>query len=1076
MAQQPREYLRWDLLDRDKDPIPWDPSEARSLRDFYERLADAAETAGREVRRLDRGSLGEGSTVEALQELVEELPKYLDKAHDAYEAGYRALETWAEALETARTNSAAVARVASTAYHGLEDTDEWSKGDDPLRRSHIGDLDAVLTEMDRIADDTKRALEDAKQGSPRKLWGWLDKIVTWIEENPLIYAVVMIVAGLAAIFIPGLGIALAIAALSLATANLYREGKLGFNLETVATLGIEALALVPGGALLRGASALGRVARPAGGLMVRGIRSSAAGVRLATGAQRVGSRVGGMRSGYQALRSSRTSVNVAHSVARDTTSGMAASLVTQMAADPENWQSYLSPGSLANEALGAFATNALGSGVGAYRENHGLGPLGGGPDGPSTGDDLTIPTGDGDVTVSRSDGTTTISASDGLTVQGSTGDGEPVQITQSGTVDLDFGDGGPTVSRPEPDGTGTAPDTRVVDPAGGTSTDIGESGYRVSTDGGSTQGYDRGTDTATISSGDVRVDAGPGFVHVVDEAQRVDIALRADGSADGRGAGSTAVLPSGGGAEIRTGNPTLSPSAVMDADGHVRIDGDGGIRGSDAWPGQVRTEDGTGVAVLQRGGEDRIQVWDADGTRRSYDMNGDPVPAGAHPPLRTNAHGEPYLLTGGTRVEVGRGPDASPALRMDTPQGWTVTTSRDGAVDLAAPSNGGGDRLQATRRPDGTTALGTDTHRVGTGPDGLSARGPGDVRAGSDRDGSHVSDGTVRTDVRRGESSGLGSAETTRTDAPDRPLAAQGDGEGRVTTSDGTTVRTRADEVTAAVPTEGGPRTIRSGDRTIDAGPDGIGLRGPSPDSPGTVPLRMGETAGDAGRVPPGWRVTADSDGGMTAATHPDHRTEVPAPRPEPLRAAGREIAWQLTKNVLNLSFGFAVDSSREAARELLGELGIEAEWLTAFMTDTDDPKYWVQVGAQLVTAVPKAGVEGRLAHDGELPGAFGAGLVMESAHQAARNNLRDGVMGELEEQEKEEQRAAETLERRREDVRARLEALDMMFDQGMVDEFIRDHPNPTAPERERVAAVVAAAVDERDRLLGELAELEKTG
>lgn len=1084
MAQQPREYLRWDLFDRDRDPIPWDPEDARSLKSFYERLADAAETAGREVRRLDRGSLGEGKTVEVLQELVEELPKYLDKAHDAYEAGYKALETWADALETARNNSASVARLASTAYHGLEDKDEWAKGDDPLRKAHIKDLDAVLTEMDRVADDTKKALEEAKQGSPRKLFGVLDKIVTWIEENPLIYAVVMIVAGLAAIFIPGLGIALAVAALALATARLYREDKLGFNLETLTSLGVEALSLVPGGALLRGASGLGRVAARAGGPLTRGVRGAAHAVRSTSAVQRVGSRVGSMRSGYQALRGSRTSVNIAHSVVRDTTSGMAASLVTQIGADPENWAFYLSPGSLAHEALGAFATNALGSGVGAYRENHGLGPLGGGPPGTTTGTDLdvtpvttldstppagdglgistrsdegnvgdasvrtsgdgpqvsvpdgasgsasrggdgptaptgtgttptpsfggdgtTVPTGGGDVTASPAGGAPTVSTTDGPSLPGSSGSGEPVQITQRGPVDLRFGDDGPTVTRPEADGTGITPPTRVEDPSGGTRTDIGDHGYQVTTEGGSTQTYDRGGDSASVRSGDVRVDAGPDSVRVVDQARDVDLAHRADGSADGRGAGSAAVIRPDGSAEITTGNPSLSPRAVQDADGHVRIDGDGGIQGSDAWPGQVRTEDGTGVVLSESGDHTHVQVWGADGDRRSYDLDG--TPHGPYPPLRRDPDtGEPYVLTGGTRVSVTPGGGSAPALRMDTPQGWSVTTSPRGDVSLRAPADSRGDALQVSRGADGVTSLHTDTHGVTGGPDGVNAHAPGGIRGGGDRDGSHVTDGTVRTEVRRGESSGLGRAETTREDAPGRPIAAQGDGEGRVTTSDGTTVRTRGDEVTVAGPDEAG-----------------------APSSSTTRP-----------------------------------------------RAVGQEIAWQLTKNVLNLSFGLAVDASRETLRELVQEhLGLEAEWLTYFMTDIDDPKYWVQVGCQLATAVPKAGLEGRLAHDGDLPGAFGAGFVMESAHQAARNRLRDEVMVELHEQEREEQRAAESRESQKEDITARLEALDTMFERDMVDEFVREHPNPTASERERMTAVIEAAVDERDRLRERLAELEKT-
>ncbi|MFL1381295.1 MULTISPECIES: hypothetical protein [unclassified Nocardiopsis] len=1260
MAEKHRDYLRWDLLDREIDPIPWEPADARSLKAFYERLADAAETAGREVRRLDRGALGEGKTVEALQELVEELPKYLDKAHDAYEAGYKALETWADALETARTRSASVVRLAAEIHAGLEDKDEWAKGDDPVRDTHIARLDVILTEMDRVADDTKKALEDAKQGSPRKLWGWLDKIVTWIEDNPLIYAVIMVVAGLAAIFIPGLGIALAIAALSLATAKLVREDKFGFNLETIATLGIEALSLVPGGALLRGASNLGRIARPVGGLMARGVRTSAVGTRMLSGVQRVGSRVGRARGSYQTLRSSRTSVNIAHSVVRDTASGMAASVVTQMAADPENWNRYLKADVLAHEALGAFATNALGSGVGAARENHGLGLLGGGPGGTGTygggtdpdgtpvttldhtspsgddvniqirpdevnvgdtsvrssgdgfqvsgsdgasvsasrggdgslgltgpggtpgpsfgGDGITVPTGNGDITVSHTGGTPTISTPDGLSVQGSSGGGEPVQITQRGPVDLRFGDDGPTVSRPQPDGGGTTPPTRVEDPAGGTRTDIGDGGYRVSTDGGSTQSYDRGSDSASIRSGDVRVDAGPDSVRVVDETRGVDIAQRTDGSADGRGAGSAAVVRGDGSVEIRTGNDTSAPRAVQDADGHVRIDGADGIRGSDAWPGQVRTGDGTGVVISRPGEPSHFQVWHADGTRRSYDADGNAVPANAHPALPTNTHGEPVIVTGdGTRVEITRGPDASPAVRMDTPDRWSVTTSQAGGVHLMAPSDGTGDRLQVTRRPDGTTELGTDTHRVGGGgSDGMTARGPGGVRAGSDRDGSHVGDGTIRTDVRRGDSPGMGRAETTRADAPDRPVASQGDGEGRVTTSDGTTVRTRSDEVTTDVPADGGPRTIRSGDRTIDAGPDGVGLRGPSPDSPGRVPLRMGETAGDAGRVPPGWRVSADGNGGMTGSTHPNHRIEVdgngrvgfqngdlsgtrsnsgrtsvtdadgvtvqdarggvrvdtgdghpdlritpdhvqvvnpdgqqqridptvpggrsegpsladrfrtlvsrdsettlgdrvravveperlrPSVDMDRLRAGGQEVSWLMVKNVLNLSFGFAVDSARDDLQELLAGLGVEADWLTEHMTTTDDPKYWVQNAMQLASVVPRGVREGY--HADGMPDGFGSGFALEAAHQATRNRLRDGALEDNEDYEE--------WSRIRE-IEGQLETLDTMFSTDMVDEFMREHPNPTEAERERIARFVDEAAAEQRRLQQELAELK---
>lgn len=966
MAQKPREHLRWDLLDRSGDPVPWDPEDSRSLRDFYKRLATAAGNAAGDIRRLEADDFGEGKTAETLQEFVQELPKYLDKAQDAYEGGYHALRDWHQALQDARDRSEDVVRGAEEAFRGLEEQKEWEEGDDPLRTEYVDLLEPILTGMNEAAEECGNALDEAKQGNPRELWGWLDAIVTWVEDNPILTAVLAVVAGLAAIFIPGLGVALALALMAVSSARLFREGKLGFNLETIVTLGVDALSMVPGGAFLRGGQAVARVARPVTGPMGRGIRSAASSTRAGRGIQTVSTRVAsGVRTASTSLtrtRANHISADIAYSVSRDTAVGMGSSVAVQVAQgkDPSDIH-------LGHEFLGALGTNALGATAGVARD-HGhmpsfFGGEGGGnytsgtdldgtptttytheggegqsdftmtvrPDDVSVGDmsvspgddglqvsrpddssvtttregggtvdltgpegtpgasyrdnEISVPTnGDGSVSVTRAPEGPTIHTDDGLSLHQPDQGGEPVQITQTGgdRVDLDFGDSGPTVSRPESVEGGGLPRTEVADSDGRTA-EVGSDGYRVDTQSGSTQGYDRGADAASIDAGGTRIDTEPGTVRVVDESGGVDIQQWDNGTGIGSGAGSQAMVREDGSALIRTDNPSLSPRATQDPDGHVRIDGDG-PRGSDAWPGQVRTESGTSVVVLDRGGETSVQVWHADGTRRSYGPDGEPH--GAYPPLSRNPDtGEPYVISEGTRVsvvprteaQVPGAPNPGPSLRMETSQGWTVTTSRDGGMSTRAPENGGGDALRITRHPDGSTEMGTDTHGVGLGPEGVTARGPGDLSAGSGRDGSHVTDGTTRTEVTYGESSGLGTARTTAV-GEDRTVAGHDGAEGSVTTRDGFTVRTRGEEVRTDVPADGVHRAARNGDRVLDTGPDGIGVRGPSPDGPGHVPPRTGETAGEGGRVPPGWQVSADAQGGIRGQTHPDHRIEARPP------------------------------------------------------------------------------------------------------------------------------------------------------------------------------------------------------
>jgi hypothetical protein len=363
VAKQPRAYLQWSLLDQSEDPVPWSTSDVKKLRDYYEKLSDAAEQAAKDMRRLEGDKLGKGDTVDALKELVNELPKYMDKAHDAYEKGYRALDKWETSLGTARMSSASIVRQAATAFDALEDSDAWKEkvdGEDPARDAFIKRLTRVLNDMNDAADECASALEEAKQGSPRKLWGWLDKIVTWVEENPLLYAVAMVVAGLAAIFIPGLGIALALTVLAISAATLHKEGKLGFNRESLFTLGMDALSLIPGGALLRGGRAVSRVAGQAAtrvpGKLRSGVSNTATSLR--NGAGWVASTKVGQ------LATNTTGGKIATSIVKDSAASMASSITVQVAGEGKS----LSDINYAHEALTAVGTSAAGSTAGVLKD------------------------------------------------------------------------------------------------------------------------------------------------------------------------------------------------------------------------------------------------------------------------------------------------------------------------------------------------------------------------------------------------------------------------------------------------------------------------------------------------------------------------------------------------------------------------------------------------------------------------------------------------------------------------------------------------------------------------------------
>lgn len=108
------------------------------------------------------------------------------------------------------------------------------------------------------------------------------KVVEWTEENPLVYAALMVVAGIEAIFIPvaGLGLALGILGLLVSATSLHRQDKLGVNWHSAAVLGFDAIGVVPGGAFVRNGAAMGgRFLSSQRGPISGGVRSAADSIR-----------------------------------------------------------------------------------------------------------------------------------------------------------------------------------------------------------------------------------------------------------------------------------------------------------------------------------------------------------------------------------------------------------------------------------------------------------------------------------------------------------------------------------------------------------------------------------------------------------------------------------------------------------------------------------------------------------------------------------------------------------------------------------------------------------------------------
>ncbi|WP_020480260.1 hypothetical protein [Nocardiopsis valliformis] len=388
----PRTHYDWSFLPAGTDPIPWDPEEVKEVKEHYEGIVDRLEEALESLGKAD--DYGSGEAMDELSKKMEDLPKKLEDAKETYRAAVNAYGPYIDALELARDKSrtAAVLAKASALSAENEDLSEEARENAEERLDeHTATALNVLADLTTAADIAAEALNDATRDLDEQLLDAWDGVVDYLRDNPVIYFIAAVVVGIALLFVPGAGWAILAAALvgaiflAIDLTMLHKEGKLGNNGETWATIGMGVVGMIPGVAGLRALGKTGRL----GNLMNRAgsakpgpIRTNLQNTANALRSTPVGNTVSNVltrTSNFtQAARTGTLNgspgqslaVDMAINVSRDSATGAAGNSVIEVGKmlDGEN------PDFLSAVVLGA-ATGAPGAVVGTANDHNAFGAM-----------------------------------------------------------------------------------------------------------------------------------------------------------------------------------------------------------------------------------------------------------------------------------------------------------------------------------------------------------------------------------------------------------------------------------------------------------------------------------------------------------------------------------------------------------------------------------------------------------------------------------------------------------------------------------------------------------------------------
>ncbi|MGI5119856.1 beta strand repeat-containing protein [Marinactinospora thermotolerans] len=711
--------LRWEVIDRASDPTPWDLERVTALKNYYDSLYQAAYDAYELSKSGGDLESGKGEAMDALKELMRELPGMLEKtytsyeqARDAYGDYYTALETVQDAVKTAITN-------------GAPHYDAWKA--DPEDEDAKSQLDVYRTNAENAISTFQEAvreiagnLEDAADAGIEERNPW-EKVVDWFEDNPWVKVALAITAGVLMILLPGAWVILAVALggflLALDVTSLIESGKFGWNWETVLTLGLGLLSMVPGFALARGMSLAGRgitsvtsTALTRSGTIGAGIRSAAASVRTAAGGTAVARSLGSSRAWYSSVRAgtwrsplTSTVTHLGIQGAQDFGVGLAANMaVNALTGQNKDF------GQLALETL---LTTTPGAGAAVYREHVNFSLSGGFS---LTGGD-TIPSAFGvnDLSPHMSTDSPNAGNYDGLTSEFANGSGTITSGdgTQTSVTTPDSGgSGGPQVSTTTPDDLSTV---STYDSTGNL------------------------TDTRVTIGND-----GPTVVHSPDSAApstSVTTTLPDQGTTTPPTATTTAIdggVTSSGDFGSFSFDRSTTPAGETPTAHYSHGDSGGGTNLQVDFPGngtvQVRPDGDTGTPPLDvRTTPDSLTVTTPDST-----VTTTTTPDGGHTTTVTSSDGTagPSYDSGAQQVSVTTDTGPATATRTETgtrlegPDGTTVDVPADrGAPTQIHPGGSGGPESISHDPVHGTVD-------VRSGDSVVTANGSGDLLVGNSAD------------------------------------------------------------------------------------------------------------------------------------------------------------------------------------------------------------------------------------------------------------------------------------------------------------------------------------------------------
>lgn len=843
MSRSERE-ADWHILGYGSDPVPWTTADPDELQDHFSKLASSCRVAAMDVRSLKNDELGEGDAMDALKDLIGKLPERLDDAEESYQKASEAFGDWSAALEKARTDSWSAIKDAETAKSNLKDDEDWDDDKD----DYVDRLEGVISTMNDAAEDAKSKLDDATRNGWEKLLDGWDGVVQWIEENPIIYAVAMVVLGIVAIFVPVVGVIIGIAALLVSISSLSRRGKLGLNLQTFATIGLDLLSIIPG---VRAVASSGRMSstmlgRASAffdthmGSMKSGITSVTHSTLNRSGLSSVSNRLTQLGSTRSAIaegtfrNSPKMSLyaDMGISATRDAVFSGASDVSLQVATNISDGKGAFEDLNLQSAAF-STASGMPGGLVQGAHDHNGFGAMVGGDltGTPSTSGEVGGVTsdfsGDGGGSVSTSDGTTT-SIGGGE----STGVGAP-SADASSPPSSDLSDSSPVGDfSSAPSDSPAAVDLSTLDAPSDTSGGNGASGFSDTPT----------ADAPTLDAPAVDLPANTGDTSaaapVSDAPAPTDAGDGPPPSPAREAADQTADTSLPDGSQVSThfdadGNVTGADRAVTDSDGnghqvstdtasntstiHTETSGDPAINASaDATATTVSdsgftTETGQGSFTLDTSSGDgpaaqydHTPTSDSDGAAFQADFSqqgqavlsteqGPPATASATPDGITVSHAD------GASVGVGHdgqtlsvtGAGDTPSIVRDGSDGGIAIDAGEGAPATATPKPGGGTDL--------STGNGTKVAVPGDADSPVSITGSGD-------------DATV-LQAGGGATAALGAAGAAHATTVHAPggTTTVGQGGHRVQSSSGTTHNYNADSGALTVSNETGSASVTDG-------------------------------------------------------------------------------------------------------------------------------------------------------------------------------------------------------------------------------------------------------------------------